>query len=151
MMAKGKSALRGVILGALGTGDVECRILEVTPEAHLLTIDPENWRLEARRGDVFGYHPRALWRALRADTERAALSYVGKADLLVVCDVVGLDGALRELRPWLHAMRRGGYVWVFGGGAYADSLERTIVAAGDLRPGPVAADGTSWIGKVTRR
>lgn len=149
LAAKGKSALRAVILGALGTSDVECRILEVMPEAHLLTVDEQRWRLEARRGDVFGYHPRALWRAHEGDPARAALSYVGKADLLVVTDVVGLDGALREVQPWLPAMRRSGYVWVYGAGAYADSLERTIVAAGKLLPGPAAADG-AWIGKVPR-
>ena len=120
------------------------------PEAHLLTVDAEAWRLEARRGDVFSAFPRALWRAHTGEPAHAALSYVGKADLLVVCDVVGLDGALREVRPWRLAVRPGGYIWIDGGEAYGESLERTIVAAGDLLLGPKATDG-AWIGKVPRR
>lgn len=149
LAAKGKSALRVVILGALGNGSHELAILDVMPEAHLLTVDAEAWRLVARASDVFGPYPRALWRKHIGDPARAALAYVGKADLLVVANVVGLDGALKEIGPWLPAMRRGGYVWIDGAEPYGDGLERTIVAVGRLLPGP-AATGGAWIGKVPR-
>jgi len=149
MAAKPKGAIRAVILGALGAGRAELAILEVMPEARLLTVDSEQWRLAARSQDVFRAYPRALWRSLVSDAARAALSYVGKADLLVVADVVGLDGALREIRPWLPALRAGGFVWVDGAEPYGESLDRTIVASGGLLRGPAAA-GDAWIGKVPR-